>query len=135
MVPTLAPGSAEHQLMTVFTSYSVYLTSLVIVAIMTTLRKAVRIYRGREPGERNPWLEIAIQVGNVPLGILFGLAPGFLPGDSYCERTMVGAVAGFMSSTIYSVAKRFLPSLMESDAPEASVPAHRSKAKKEESDA
>ena len=122
---TTAPaGTPEHDLVAAFQNYPVYLTAIVIVAIMTTAKKAARILSGKSVEEiRNPWIEVAIQIGNVPLGVAFGLIPGFLPGQNCFERMMIGAVAGFMSNTLYSIAKRFLPGLMESDAPEVSIPA------------
>ncbi len=123
---TTTPGTPEHDLVAAFQNYPVYLTAIVIVAIMTTVKKAARILSGKSVQEiRNPWIEVAIQIGNVPLGVVFGLIPGFLPGDNCFERMMIGGVAGFMSNTLYSIAKRFMPGLMESDAPEASIPAAR----------
>lgn len=113
-VTASTPGGV-NEFMKVFTSYQVYLVACVCVAGMTFTKKAVKAF-GKEKGSRllqSPWIGILLTSGNIPMGALFGLVPGFLPGGSFVERIMIGAVAGFMSNTIYGVVKRFIPDTME----------------------
>lgn len=115
-VHSSAMSGGADQFVRTFLSYEVYLAAIVCVAGMTVSKKATRIL-GKDKGAtflKHPAVKLLLSIGNVPMGALFGLVPNFLPGDSIPERMMVGAVAGFMSNTIYGVVKRFFPAVMES---------------------
>jgi hypothetical protein len=111
-----AISAGTHEFVSTLTSYEVYLVAFVCVAGMTFTKKAVKAF-GKDRGSallKSPWIGILLASGNIPMGALFGVVPQFLPGDTLVERLMVGAVAGFMSNTIYGIVKRFLPDTMES---------------------
>jgi hypothetical protein len=111
-------SAGTEEFIDVFTSYEVYLIAIACVAGMTFTKKAVKIF-GKETGSKllkSPWVGLLLSVGNIPMGAMFGFVPGFLHGSSVVENVTIGAVAGFMSNTIYSFLKRFLPDTMESHA-------------------
>jgi hypothetical protein len=88
---------------------------VVIVAVLTSIKK-LGVALGKEAGKvflSKPWVKVFLTVGNVPLGALIGLVPGWLPGDNWCERVLLGVVVGFLSQTIYASLKPLLPGLLE----------------------
>ena len=103
-------SGVDHQILSAFQSYPVYLTALGIVAVMTVAKRAATTVHGGCLD--NDLVKLAMTVGNVALGALVGLVPGFLPGSLMVERVLVGIVAGFMSESFYAVLKRLVPGLV-----------------------
>lgn len=80
---------------------------MAIVAVATAIKRTVRVKwptfpEGQLGKAIMSWLNIA-------LGIASGV-PGYLPGDTFTERAMVGIVAGLLSAFFYNAfIKRVFP--------------------------
>ena len=95
-----------------FASWEVWLSAITIVAVLTTLKRTAQtLGRDAKTLLGHPATKIALTSGNLILGMLFGLVPGFLPGEGI-ERVLVGIVVGFMSQTIYTAAKPMIPGML-----------------------
>jgi len=98
--------AVEMTLWEPFITWQFGVASVVIVAVMTTVKRTIRAGRP-ELLDRRP-VKAVLTVGNLVLGFGVAAPPGFLAGEGYTQRVLTGICAGFLSHFVYhSILKRF----------------------------
>jgi hypothetical protein len=85
-------------------SWQLLAASVAIYAIITAIKKIGKLYILTT----NKLYQLILTLSNIILGFIVAIPPGFLPGDNYFERLVLGIVAGFLSNYTYQFVKRFL---------------------------
>jgi hypothetical protein len=103
-----------------FLTWQFAATAVAVMALMTMLKK-VFIRAKKEHILNKPWFQAYI-LTPLPLILGFGIAfiPGFLCGEHWYQRAVLGVSAGFLSQFLYGVFKKRLDP--EGEIPEEIAP-------------
>lgn len=91
-----------------FLSWQFAAAAIAVQAVMQTLKKVTKIVRPSLFDSR--WFRGFVATQNVVWGVAMAAPASFLMGDTFGQRAIVGACAGFLSHTLYEVfLKRIKP--------------------------
>lgn len=104
-----------------FLTWQFAAAAVAVMALMTMLKR-VFIKAKKEHILQKPWFQAYI-LTPLPLLLGFGIAfiPGFLAGEHWYQRALLGVGAGFMSQFAYSLLKKRLDP--EGQIPDSIAPA------------